>query len=126
MDFEDKTLYHQIHPAKLATDWGTTAISVYFLWRHRLLRGLVWMLVPPVIASFFIVRFVDLEPYKRSRAGHYIKRYMTPAMVTVRLTGLIPIVIGGWYHRRWLIPLGVVITLFGWFRGLLFPTHGSA
>lgn len=36
MNFEEKKLYHQIHPAKLGTDIGVTPISLYFLWVHAL------------------------------------------------------------------------------------------
>ncbi len=36
MDFREKQLYHQIHPAKLFTDWSAGFIALYFLWQHNL------------------------------------------------------------------------------------------
>ena len=32
MNFKEKSLYHQIHPAKLLTDWITTVPSLFLLW----------------------------------------------------------------------------------------------
>ncbi len=119
MTLQEKVLYHQIHPAKLLTDWGTSAISIYYFWQHEIVPALLWMFIPPVIASLIIIRFVDLQPYKDSAFGCYIKQYMTNAMQAVRLAGLIPLIIGGWYHVIWLLPVGVLIILFGWLRGMV-------
>jgi len=35
MDFTEKVLYHQIHPAKLTADVTSSFISTYLLWRRR-------------------------------------------------------------------------------------------
>jgi len=35
METREKVLYHQIHPAKLLTDWGTLPIALYLLWQRR-------------------------------------------------------------------------------------------
>jgi hypothetical protein len=41
MDFQEKVLYHQIHPLKLATDIGVTPLALYFLWEHRVLPAVL-------------------------------------------------------------------------------------
>ena len=33
MDFNEKVLYHQIHPAKLAADVSGSLLSSYLMWR---------------------------------------------------------------------------------------------
>jgi hypothetical protein len=45
---------------------------------------------------------------------------MTPAMQAVRLVGTLPMIFGAWSHQWRAIVLGVLIVLFGWFRGLIF------
>jgi hypothetical protein len=67
-------LFHQIHPAKLATDIGTAVISVYFFWQHDLVVGLLIHLIPSPIGSFVVIRFANLEHYKNSQLGAYLIR----------------------------------------------------
>jgi len=85
MTFREKQLYHQIHPLKLATDISAEIVSLYLFWKRKLLAGLLVALVPPVIASALIMRLVDLEKYKQSAFGKYVRSYMTPAVVAVRV-----------------------------------------
>jgi hypothetical protein len=40
MTFQEKKLYHQIHPLKLATDIGATVPFPYFLWHHQVALAL--------------------------------------------------------------------------------------
>jgi hypothetical protein len=74
MSPREKALYHQIHPLKLLTDISAEIISIYYCWQRRLRSGLVIAILPPVVASFLIMRLVGLEPYRRSAAGAYLKR----------------------------------------------------
>jgi len=66
---EEAVLYHQIHPAKLATDIAAAIISLVLLWEHRLALALVVMLVPSVVATALVIRFADLERLKASPLG---------------------------------------------------------
>lgn len=50
MTRQERYLYHQIHPLKLATDWGSAFVSLYFFWRHDLLIGPLILFVPSAIA----------------------------------------------------------------------------
>lgn len=119
MTFREKQLYHQIHPLKLATDISAEIASLYLFWKRKLLAGLIVALLPPVIASTLIMRLVDLERYKRSAFGRYIRSYMTPPVVAARILGTVVTHVGAWYRRPGLIPLGLMIVLLGWMRGLL-------
>jgi hypothetical protein len=120
MTFQEKALYHQVHPLKLATDISAQIVSLYFFWIHSLTLGLIVMFLPPIIASLVIVNTVDLTAIKRSKLGHYLQWAMTPAMQGVRLLGTVPMALGAWFHIWWLIPLGLAMVLFGWLRGWLF------
>jgi len=69
---QEKTLYNQIHPAKLVIDIGSTVASVYLLWEKQLLAGIFAALLPPVIASAIIIMYSDLEKLRDSPLGQYI------------------------------------------------------
>jgi hypothetical protein len=66
VEFADKALYHQIHPAKLLTDWATAFVAAYLLWEHALVAGLIVGFIPSVVASALVIRFADLERLKAS------------------------------------------------------------
>jgi hypothetical protein len=122
---QEKTLYHQIHPLKLLTDISAEVLSLYLFCKRRLLAGLVVLLVPPVIVSTLIIKWVDLEVYKQSAFGRYIRTYMTPPVVAVRLLGTVVTHIGAWYRKPILIPLGLLIVLLAWLRGILWPNKAE-
>ena len=118
---EEKTLYHQIHPLKLFTDISAEVVSLYLFWKRKLVAGFVVLLVPPIIASTLIIKWVDLEAYKHSAFGRYLRAYMTPPVVAVRLLGTVVTHLGAWYRRPVLIPLGLMIVLLAWLGGILWP-----
>ena len=78
-------------------------------------------MVPPIIVSTLIIKWVDLESNKQSAFGRYLRAYMTPLVVAVRLLGTVVTHLGEWYRRPVLIPLGLVIVLLAWLRGILLP-----
>ena len=80
----------------------------------------------PIVVSLLLVRYVNLEKYKQSPFGSYVRVYMTRLMEGVRLFGYLVMGLGVWYHLAWLIPVGLVIILLGWVRGLLWPRSPSA
>jgi cytochrome bd-type quinol oxidase subunit 1 len=118
---QEKTLYHQIHPLKLATDISAEIVSLYLFWKHRLLAGMLVVLVPPIIVSLLIIKLVDLETYKQSTLGRYIRVSMTPSAVVMRILGTVITHVGAWSRKPWLIPLGLLTVLLGWLRGKLLP-----
>ena len=121
---KEKILYHQIHPLKLLTDLTAGFAALPLLWRHRLRAALFVTFVPPILVSALIIRYVDLEPYKRSSFGRYVEQYMTREMQGVRLAGYLIMSLGAWHRRLWSIPLGLLVVIFGWLRGILFPRRG--
>jgi hypothetical protein len=118
---EEKILYHQIHPLKLLTDATAGFAALPLLWLRRLRAALLVMLLPPIFASVLIIRYVDLEPYRRSSLGRYVEQYMSREMQGVRLVGYLIMALGARHRRLWPMPLGLLVVLFGWFRGILFP-----
>jgi hypothetical protein len=124
MTLQEKILYHQIHPLKLLTDSAVGFVALPLLWRHRLRAALLIMFAPAILVSVLLIRYADLESYKRSAFGRYVERYMTTQMEAVRFAGYLLMALGAWYRRPRLIPFGVLVVLLGWFRGLLFPGKG--
>lgn len=115
---KERQLYHQIHPLKLLTDISAEIISLYLFWRHELVAGLVLGIIPSVIVSVIMLKWGDLEKYKQSAVGRYVKLNMTPFAVTLRVLGTIVSHFGAWY-QPWLILLGEGIVVLGWTLGLL-------
>ena len=123
MTFKEKKLYHQIHPLKLCTDISVSIFTTYLLWYHNVFWFLVFCLAPSVIASFLIIKLVNLKKLKESSLGKYIEKYMTSIIEAIRMTGQIIVWVAGWYHLPFLIVIGCLITIAGWCNGLLFKRH---
>lgn len=118
---QEKALYHQIHPLKLATDISAEILSLYLFWQRQLIAGLIVFLVPPIIASALIMNLANLEKYKQSAFGRYISINMTTPVVLVRILGTVLTHMGAWYRIPLLIPLGFATVLLGWLRGVVLP-----
>ncbi len=121
MSLREKVLYHQIHPLKLLADWLPGLGSIYLMWQHRLVATLLFTFIPAILASLVVMNTANLGPYRESKFGRYMKRYMTPLWQAVRFSGQVIIWIGAWLHSWWLIFLGLLIVILGWANGLLFP-----
>lgn len=120
MSFKEKVLYHQIHPAKLATDWLIGGLFAYiFLWHHQLLLGLIVAIIPSVIASMVVIKYVNLNNYRSSVFGRYIKEYMTQLAQVARLVGAVVTGIATWYHNWALIIVGIIIVFIAWGYGIV-------
>jgi HAMP domain-containing protein len=120
MDRAERVLYHQIHPAKLATDLTAEVASTVLLWRHRIVAGLLVRLVPALVASAVLMRRTeDLERLRDSAAGRYVHDHMTPQAEGVRALGDVLTAIGAWRRRPFIIVLGWAVIAAGWSGGLL-------
>ena len=119
MNQKEKILFHQVHPAKLATDIVSAIVSLYFLWQHELLIGLIAHFVPPPVGSFFVIRFARLEPYKNGRLDRYLVRYMTPSAQASRLLGDLITVIAACYQSAAGIAFGLIIIVAAWSYGVV-------
>ena len=119
MTRQERYLHHQIHPLKLATDWGTAFVSLYFFWRHDLVTGLLILFVPSVIVSIALISVADLQGLRDSAFGRYVARYMSPALQAIRFLGMFIAVLGAWYHVPLAIVAGFLVIALAWVWGLL-------
>ncbi|MCL4539906.1 MAG: hypothetical protein M1469_05505 [Bacteroidetes bacterium] len=120
MNVIDKTLYHQIHPFKIATDVIAAFAAVYLFWLHSIVIGLVVAFVPSLMISLFMIRLMDFENQKRSRLGKYVKRYLGRGADTARSLGFLVMLAGGWFHFTWLIGSGFLVIILAWTNGLVY------
>jgi energy-converting hydrogenase Eha subunit G len=118
---QERYLVHQVHPVKLATDVSASIASDVLFWRHRLVPGIVVMLVPSVAVSTVLLRS-DLEVYRESAAGHYVLLHMPPSMQLLRAVSAVVTAVGAWRKSRVLVGIGYALTLLGWSHGLLTPS----
>ena len=118
MDFSEKVLYHQIHPAKLAADVGGSLVSTYLMWRRRFAWAMLAAFAPAVLASVLVIRYADLERRKHSRFGRYIHRYIDWRVSGLRSFGQLVIWVGAWQRVGKLVPIGVAIVVGAWASGL--------
>jgi hypothetical protein len=118
MDFGEKVLYHQIHPAKFAADVSSSLVSSYLMWRRRFAWAMLGAFVPAVLASVLIIRYADLERRKHSRLGRYMHRYMDWRVSGWRSLGQGVMWVGAWYRVGKLIPIGLAIVVGAWASGL--------
>jgi hypothetical protein len=121
MTLNERMLFHQIHPAKLVTDASAAVLCLYFLWQHDLSLAIVVAMVPPLIASGLVLRFVDLEALKQSALGVYVHRYMTPAMQLLRVCGFLVMAVAAWNHAPLAILAGLAVVAAGWLKGVIVP-----
>jgi hypothetical protein len=121
MDRNERMLYHQIHPLKLAVDWVTAFASLWFFWRHEWLAGLFILFVPSIVITTILVSCASLERLRASAFGRYIGLYMSALMQAIRFAGMFIMVLGAWYHSPLTIVAGLLVILLAWMRGLLWP-----
>jgi hypothetical protein len=79
MTLQQEILYHQIHPAKLLTDWAAGFAALYFFWERLLLPAMLVSIVPPLVVSGILIRFTNLEKFAETKSGRFVKQHMTPA-----------------------------------------------
>ena len=118
MDFSEKVLYHQIHPAKLAADVSASFISTYLLWQHKFGLAMLSAFVPAILASALVLRLADLERLKQSPFGQYIHQFMNRRIEAWRFAEQVMVWVGAWYHQFWLIPAGLAAVIAAWMSGL--------
>jgi hypothetical protein len=118
MTRSDRMLFHQIHPAKLLTDFGTSFASTWLLWeQHWALWALV-AFVPSIVMTGLLLRFANLDALRRSWLGHYVAQHMSRAVVARRIVGQLVVWAAAAAHVPWLIPFGYFIVVWAWLDGL--------
>ena len=96
MDFGEKVLYHQIHPAKLVADIGGSLASTYLMWWRSFAAAMLAAFVPATVASILVIRYSDLEPRKHSPLGRYVRRYLDWRAGAWRSIGQVVMWVGAW------------------------------
>jgi len=118
MTFAERALYHQIHPAKLFADIATALVGIDVFWRHELIAGLIIAFLPPVLVSAVLIREGDLERYRSSAMGAYLRRFMPPWVQAVRLFGVALAFYASWHHVPAGIYGGLALVAVCWANGL--------
>jgi hypothetical protein len=119
MDRTDRVLYHQIHPLKLSTDIVSGLLALILLAGHHLRWGIIVLIVPPVLVSGYLIRFGNLERLRVRPMGEYVRRYMTPTWMFVRLAGMAIACIGAWQRTLLVVVLGLLLIGTAWAQGAL-------
>ncbi len=126
MTLEEKKIYHQIHPLQLATDFLTGFGAAYLLWQQSLIIGVCVAFVPSTVMSLYIIAKVDLEKYKASNFGFYVRKHMASKTADwLRFVGFAVMLMGGWLQFLWLVALGFLIVLLVWTKGLFVKSSGQ-
>jgi len=118
MELRERVLYPQIHPIKLFTDVATATVSTVLFWHHALGASLVVGFVPSIAVSYVLVRWGNLDPYRNSSFGRYVRRFMTRRVEAARFGGLVPLWGGAWSHRLAIVGLGALWIVGCWLWGL--------
>jgi len=118
MTFAERALYHQIHPAKLYVDIATALVAIDLFWRHALAPGLIIALLPPVLVSAVLVREADLERYRSSLMGAYLRQFMPPWVQAMRLFGVGVAFYSAWYHFPAGVISGLALVAICWANGI--------
>ena len=118
LTFAERALYHQIHPAKLFADLATALVGIDLFWQHQLVPGLIIALVPPALVSTVLLREADLDRYRSSPMGAYLRRFMPPWVLAVRLFGVAMAFYASWHHVPAGIYGGLALVAVCWANGL--------
>jgi len=118
MTFAERALYHQIHPAKLFADLATALVAIDLFWRHALAPGLIIALLPPLLVSAVLLREADLERYRSSPMGAYLRQFMPPWVQALRLFGVGVAFYAAWYHFPAGVISGLALVAICWANGI--------
>jgi hypothetical protein len=118
MTFAERALYHQIHPAKLFADTATALVAIDLFWRHALVPGLIVALLPPLLVSAVLLREADLERYRSSPMGAYLRQFMPPWVQALRLFGVGVAFYAAWYQFPAGVVSGLALVAICWANGI--------
>jgi hypothetical protein len=117
MTARERELFHQLHPAKLLTDWSTAAVAGALLWfRHPYAALAVGWGPSVIVTALFLSGRLDaaLERLRERRAVQAIAPRLTADVNAIRFAGLALWWVGCWLHQGLLIPLGILVIAAGW------------
>ena len=118
MNFAERALYHQIHPAKLFVHIAIALVAIDLFWRHALVPGLIIALVPPLLVSAVLMREADFERYRASLMGTYVRQFMPPWVQALRFFGVGVAFYAAWYHFPAGVISGLALVAICWANGI--------
>jgi hypothetical protein len=119
LTFAERALYQQIHPAKAFTDVATTLIAIDLFVRHLLVPGLVIAMLVPLLVSIALYVEDDLERYRRSALGEYVRRCMPASVHAIRMFGAALACYAAWHHVPAGIVAGLALVAVCWANGIV-------
>ncbi len=117
MTARERELFHQLHPAKLLTDWSTAAVAGVLFWFRHPFAALAVGWGPSVfVTALFLSGRLDsvLMRLRERRLVRTIAPMLTADVNAVRFAGLAFWWGGCWLHQWVLVPFGIVVVLSGW------------
>jgi len=125
MILQQRERFHQLHPVKLLTDWGTAALAGYLLWLRQPLAAVVVGFVPSIlVTAVFLSGRLDrgLERIASRPVAQAVAQNLSAGINTLRFAGLAISWAGCWFQQAWWIPTGVLVIAgawwFAWRRGV--------
>jgi hypothetical protein len=119
-------LYHQIHPAKLATDVATSFASCWLLWQAQWVIAAMVAFVPSLLVSALLLWRADIGRLQHTPFGRYIAAFMTRKVEAIRMAGQVVMWLGAATHIPWLLPFGFMVIVFAWLGGFWLPDPPTA
>jgi hypothetical protein len=113
--FSERLLYHQVHPVKVLADSTSGMAALLLAWRGRAALGVAVVALPSTLSSALLIAFANLEREKGSRAGAYLRRYMTLPAQLGHLLGYAILFAGATRRRPFVMATGAAILLASWF-----------
>jgi hypothetical protein len=104
---------------KIFTDAATAIIAIDLFWRHLLVPGLVIALAPPLLVSAALMGDIDLEGYRRSPMGAYLRRFMPAWVQVLRLFGVALAFYAAWHHVSAGVVGGLALVCAAWGNGVV-------
>jgi hypothetical protein len=117
MTRDEKWLYVQIHPLRLAAGVAGAGWGLPLLWSHRPLPGLALTFAPPALAAVGLSSSAQLHGVRASGWGRYARRYLTPPAQAARAAAWVAILGAAWSHRPVLLGAGLLALGGVWARG---------
>jgi hypothetical protein len=125
LSLQERILLHQLHPLKLAVDWGTGFLAAWLLWGHDLVAALIVGFVPSILLSVYFILRTDLSRFKETPLGRYMLSPRTRPSDSLRLFGLVIMWGGAWLNNIPGAVAGLAIILLAWARGLFVKKKGE-
>lgn len=118
MTLQEKNLYQQIHPLRLATDWLTGIGACWLFWQRDIWSGVALSFLPSLIVSLLVIRFADLEKIMNSPFGNYFKRTYNKKVDLIRFAGFVVMAGASWWQNIPGIAVGFAVIVGTWTYGI--------